>query len=100
MANTTNDVDFNKNDKQLFFNRVKGKITEINLESDWCSITLLVGHENTRHVNLCYKRENHEKFVGNKKVGDKVGVRFFLTSRYKNGRWHTNANVLQIDSDY
>lgn len=93
------DIEFNKNDKQLYFNRVKGTISEITLGEVWCSITLIVGHENTRLVNFCYKREQHEKLVGDNKIGDKIGIRFFLTSRYKNGRWHTNANVLQVDID-
>lgn len=92
--------DFNKNDKQLYFNRVKGSISEIAIGEEWCSITLAVGHENTRLVNFCYKKEQHEKFAGKLKVGDKIGIRFFLTSRFKNGRWHTNANILQIDNDF
>lgn len=91
--------EFNKNDKQLYFNRVKGTISEIAISDEWCSVTLVVGHENTRLVNFCYKKEQHEKFIGDKKVGDKVGIRFFLTSRFKNGRWHTNANILQVDTD-
>lgn len=95
----TQNKEFNKNDKQLYFNRVKGAITEIFIGDEWCSVTLTVGHENTRLVNFCYKKEQHEKFIGNLKVGDKIGIRFFLTSRYKNGRWHTNANILQVDMD-
>lgn len=96
---TSADKEFNKNDKQLYFNRVKGTISEIAISDEWCSLTLIVGHENTRLVNFCYKKDQHEKYIGNFKVGDKVGVRFFLTSRFKNGRWHTNANILQVDTD-
>jgi hypothetical protein len=92
-------IEFNKNEKQLYFNRVKGSVSEISLGEIWCSITLIVGHENSRLVNFCFKKEQYEKFIGNTKVGDKIGIRFFLTSRYKNGRWHTNANILQVDTD-
>jgi hypothetical protein len=92
-------TDFNKNDKQIYFNRVRGEITEINLSEIWCSLTLKVGHENSRLVNLTFKKDQQEKLLGNKIVGDKVGVRYFLTSRFKNNRWHTTANVLSIDSN-
>jgi hypothetical protein len=36
---------FNKNEKQIFFNRVRGVIEEINIGDIWCSYTLKVGHE-------------------------------------------------------
>ena len=97
--NTDIKVDFNKNDKQLYFNRIKGEIVEINTAELWCSLTLKVGHENSRLVNFAFKKDQHQQLLGNKKVGDKVGVKFFLTSRFKNERWHTSANVLSIDTD-
>ena len=97
--NSAEKTDFNKNDKQLYFNRVKGEIVEINTADLWCSITLKVGHENSRLVNFSFKKDQFERFLENKKVGDKVGIKFFLTSRFKNQRWHTTANVLSVDTD-
>ncbi len=88
---------FNKNEKQIFFNRIRGVIEEINVNDIWCSYTLLVGHENQRLVNFSIKKEQYDKLSHTYKVGDKVGIRFFLSSKYKNGRWHTSANILTIE---
>jgi hypothetical protein len=96
---TAKKLDFNKNDKQLFFNRVRGKIEEINEGERWCSYTLMVGHENKRLVNFTISTEQNEKYKGKYSIGDKVTISFFLTSRNKNGRWHTSANILNIDKD-
>lgn len=97
MEHESNLIDnFNRNDKQLYFNQIRGSITEINVGEEWCSYTINVGHENPRLVNLSLKRVQYENYREKYKVGDKVMVRFFLTSRYKHGRWHTNANVLEI----
>ncbi len=87
---------FNRNDKQLYFNQIRGIITEINIGEIWCSYTLNVGHENPRLVNVCLKRFQYETYKDKFAVGEKVMIRFFLTSRYKHGRWHTNANVLEV----
>jgi hypothetical protein len=89
---------FNKNDKQLFFNQIKGAIYEITPSEGWCSITLNVGHESTRFVNFSIKTEAYEKIKNNHLVGDKVLIRFYLTSRFKNERWYTVANILQMDA--
>lgn len=87
---------FNRNDKQLYFNQIRGTITEINIGDVWCSYTLNVGHENPRLVNLSLKRSQYDNLRNKHSIGDKVMIRFFLTSRYKHGRWHTNANILEI----
>lgn len=92
-------TDFNKNDKQIYFNRVRGEIAEINLSEIWCSLTIKVGHENSRLVNFTFKKDQYENLLLGKNVGDKVGVKYFLTSRFKNERWHTTANVLSVDSN-
>ena len=70
-------TEFNKNEKQLFFNRIKGSISEINVGEEWCSFTLNVGHENPRLVNLSLKRGQYDK-VTEYKIGDKVDIKFFL----------------------
>jgi hypothetical protein len=90
--------DFNRNEKQLFFNQIKGYIHEINVDGDWCSVTLNVGHESVRFVNLSMKKVEYDKVKDNHKIGDKVFIRFYLTSRFKNERWYTVANILQIQS--
>lgn len=97
VANKINGVDFNKNDRQLFFNQVKGAIYEIDTTTDWCSVTLNVGHENNRLVNFSIKKKDYAALDGNFNILDKVIVRFFLTSRYKNDRWHTTANIIAIE---
>jgi hypothetical protein len=85
-----------KNDKQIYFNQIKGLITELNDGEKYCSITLEVGHENTRNVNLVLKKAQFDSLCNSYKKGDKITLRFFLSSRFKNGRWYTMANVLGV----
>jgi hypothetical protein len=92
-----NVFEFNKNDKQQHFNQIKGIITELNEGDTWCSITLKVGHENERFVNLVAKNSCFSKVTKDHKIGDKVIVMFYLTSRFKNDRYYTTAHVLQVD---
>lgn len=97
VGNKNTGVDFNKNDKQLFFNQVKGIIYEIDIANEWCSVTLSVGHENSRLLNFSIKKKDFSPIQHNFLVNDKVNIKFFLTSRFKNGRWHTTANIIAID---
>lgn len=90
--------DFNRNEKQLFFNQIKGTIHEIIVDGNWCSFTLNVGHESVRYVNLSMKKALYDEVKNDYQIGDKVSVRFYLTSRFKNERWYTVANILQIES--
>lgn len=87
-------VGFNKNDRQAFFNTIIGKIEELNSGDVYCSITLKCGHENTRLVNLSMKREQFDAIKS--AIGDKVIVKYFLTSKKKGERWYCSANVLEI----
>jgi len=89
--------DFNKNERQLNFNKVKGTVTELNEGEAFCSITLIVGHENTRNVNLVCKNKQFQSFKDKIKIGDKIFIKFYLSSRFKNGRWYTMANILSLD---
>lgn len=91
--------DFNRNEKQFHFNQIKGSICELNIGDIFCNITLNVGHENTRQVNLLMKRNQFDNLIENCSIGDKVSARFYITSVKKNGRWYTNANMLSIDKD-
>jgi hypothetical protein len=87
-----------KSTAQTIFNEIKGEICEIgNSEHGWSSITLAVGHSNTRHVNLCCKDNFYnEQIKGLYDVGNKVLVKFYLSSRKKHERWYTNVNILSI----
>lgn len=89
--------DFNRNDKQLNFNKIKGVIVELNDGERFCSLTLDVGHENIRQVNLIVKKDSFDKIVGQFQLKDKVFIKYYLTSRFKNGRWYTMANLLSVD---
>ena len=93
-----NNLLFNRNDKQFNFNEIKGSIFELNEDKDWCSITLSVGHENQRLVNFSMKATEFDKIKTKYLIGDKIAIRFYLTSRFKNGRWYTIANILQMDA--
>ena len=97
MDSNNETLPFNRNDKQLNFNKIKGIIQESELGETWCSFTLRVGHENQRLINLSLKKDQYEILVKLYPIGTKVNAIFYLTSRYKNGRWYTTANVLQID---
>ncbi len=89
----------NKNDRQLYFNQIKGVLVELNDAEKFCSITLKVGHENARLVNLTIKKPYFDEISKVRKLGDKVTVRFYLSSRNKNQRWYTMANVLDVMTD-
>ncbi len=89
----------NRNDKQLYFNQIKGEILEFNDGDRFGNITLKVGHEKPRDVNVALKKQLFEKIVSEFKIGDKVNVKFYLTSKHKNNHWYTMANVLEVTKD-
>lgn len=86
----------NKNEKQLYFNQIKGKITELNDGQEYCSITLQVGHENPRMVNILAKKERFDEVSKEHNIGDFVLAYFYIVSRFKNSRWFTMANLLSM----
>lgn len=90
---------FNKNDKQVFFNRIKGIIHELNDGEKYCSITLSIGHENSRYTNLVCKKSEFDKYSVDYKLGDKVTIQFYLVSRFKAERWYTSATILDVVRD-
>jgi hypothetical protein len=89
---------FNRNDKQLNFNKIKGTISELNSGEKFCSVTLLVGHENLREVNVVVKKSDYEYISQKFSIGSRVYIKYYLTSRFKHGRWYTMANSLSMDS--
>jgi molybdopterin-binding protein len=87
----------NKNDKQVYFNQLKGFVTEINEGEIFCSVTLNVGHETKRFVNIVFKREKLEDIKSRINVEDKVCVKYYLSSYNKYDKWKTLAHLLFID---
>ena len=85
-----------KTDKQLFFNQIKGTIEELNDSDTFCNITLSVGHDTKRFANLVAKKDLFNSICSRFKVGDIIGLKFFISSRHKHGRWYTMANVLEV----
>ncbi len=88
----------NKNDKQINFNNIKGIIIELNDGEKFCSLTIDVGHENPRQVNLVMKKTQFDEVKSKFKISDKVFAKYYLTSHFKNGRWYTMAKLLSVES--
>lgn len=88
-----------KGEKQLFFNQIRGVIEELNDGEEYCNMTLKVGHENSRHINLVMKKAQFDDLTKNHYLGEKVAVRFYISSRKKYDRWYTTASVLDIHKD-
>lgn len=86
-----------KHDRQIYFNRVKGVLMEIDRGVDFSSITLKVGHSNIRHVNLCFKKVYEPEFTNDLVEGQSYSASFYISSNKKNGRWYTNATLLKIE---
>ncbi len=87
----------NKNPRQMFFNQVKGTISELNDGGEYCSVTISSGHENPRPVNLVTKKDQFSELIKKHKVGDRVSCQFFLVSNKKHGRYHTSAILLGVE---
>ena len=82
--------------KQVYYNQVKGVISEINNTKDFPSVTIEVGHEVKRSINICCKIPLMQEIIENHKVNDKISIKFFVSSRFKHGRWYTMANGLEV----
>ena len=85
-----------KSDKQIYFNQIKGIIDEYNDLDTFPNITLIVGHDRTRPVNLVSKKELFDVIRKSYPIGSLIGFKFFLSSRFKHGRWYTMANILEV----
>jgi hypothetical protein len=88
-----------KNSKQVFFNQLRGLVLEIIVEEQFTTIALQLGHENTRSVAFVSKNEAFEQYKDSVHVGDKILVRFYISSRKKHDRWYTTATVLDIQKE-
>lgn len=94
------DIFNNKNDKQIKFNEIKGTISILQDEGFFCLLVLKVGQENSRNVALVVKKDIFNTIVDNYSINDKVCVKYFITSKCKNGNWYTSANLLDIQKEY
>jgi len=88
--------DFNRNDRQLNFNTVKGIIAEIIDEPTYSAIILDVGHEKQRKVYLSIPTIKLQGMKDIVVLGRKVEAKFYIASKLKSDRWFTNVNVLSI----
>ena len=89
----------NNNEKQKKFSDIKGVISELNGDNDFCSLTLLVGHEKPRNLNIVTRRDKFDDIIKNFKVGDKVKCYYYGSSKKKHERWHTHLILLGIELD-
>jgi outer membrane cobalamin receptor len=90
-------------DKQKNYNNVKGEIVEINNKAEnlYWSVTLSLGHDKLRKLNLCNKAERVEQILDSiqAKVGDRVTALFFVSSAFKNDKYYTTANLLGLEME-
>lgn len=89
--------EFNKNEMQIYFNQVKGEISEINKGDKFSNITITVGHANKRNANFVAKSDFFDEQTKGLNIGDKVCVKYYLSSIKKFDRWYTNATILLIE---
>jgi hypothetical protein len=89
--------DFNKNGKQLFFNKIIGLIHEIENDERFSNLTLKIGHENKRFASFCMKTDLFLELIKGYLIGEKVVVTYYLSSNKKNNRWYTTATLLTIE---
>tara|TARA_R110001592_G_scaffold123811_1_gene332172 strand:+ start:4698 stop:4970 length:273 start_codon:yes stop_codon:yes gene_type:complete len=82
---------------QVYYNKIKGSLSEINEADNFSSVTIDVGHENKRTVNVLCKKDKISIIKTNYKIGDEICIRFFVSSRFKHNRWYTNVNCLKIE---
>ena len=87
----------NKNEKQIYFNQIKGTVLEIIKGDIFSSLTLSVGHEKRKFVNLVFKTEKLTEIENKINVDDKVCAKYYLASYNKNDRWKTLAHLLFVD---
>ena len=88
--------DFNRNEKQQFFSTIKGVLKETQVGEKFSSITLEVGHERPRLVNLVMKNALLEKVKSDLIPESKLSVAYYITSRKTADKWSTMANALTI----
>jgi len=93
----SNQASFNRNEKQLNFNTVKGTVYEIKKEEVYSSVIIEAGHERKRYVCFSLSTDRLCEVEKNISVGMKVSVRFYVASKRKENKWFTNANIITIE---
>ncbi len=83
---------------QFNYNEIKGVVFELNDDVSFCSISLNIGYDNTRSVNVVCKKSQWEEFSKNLKTGDKVAIKFYIVSNHKHNRWYTSARILAVEN--
>ena len=86
-----------KNDRQIYFNQIKGTVLDIIKGEIFSSITLNVGHEKRKFVNLVFKTEKLNEIESKITIDDKVCAKYYLASYNKNNKWKTLAHLLFVD---
>jgi len=94
---TMSGQEFNRNAKQSQFNQLRGTIDEFGDGDSFCNIVLKVGHDVPRYVNFIVKKETYKQILSEYKIGDKVCIQYFISSKKKHGKWYTVANFLAIE---
>ena len=89
-------ADYNKNERQINFNSVKGTITEINRGDVYSYIILSAGHERRRMICFSIATERLDTIEKDIVVGSLVMVKFYVASKRKDNKWFTNANIISI----
>lgn len=87
---------FNKNELQVYFNQIKGEIIEIELGELYCNLTLKIGQNNSRIVNLVAKNPLFTQLIKGFEIGDKVLAKYYITSHKKHDRYYTTATLLDL----
>lgn len=90
---------FSSKSEQSIFNETKGVISELNDGEKFCSVTLLVGHDNSRSVNIAAKKELFDQLKVKHSIGDRVICAHYPVSNKKLDRWHTHLRLLSIAFD-
>ena len=83
--------------QQVYYNKIKGALFEINDFEDFSSVTLKVGHAAKRTVNVLCKKDKIDIIKNDYTLGEEICISFFVSSRFKHSRWYTNINCLKIE---
>ena len=86
----------NRNDKQTKFAEIRGVISELNDNGEYCSVTLMVGHEKLRDVNVVTRAKEMGEIKAKFNLGDMVTCRYYPSSRKKNDKWFTHLILLSV----
>jgi len=90
-------TDFNKNERQMSFNELKGVIHQIVDDEHYPHIILEIGHEKKRFVDIRVEKNKFNQIVEQGySVGQSVCIMFYINSKEKDGRWYTTANLIGI----